>query len=98
MQNFKKVVSMKPGPKSPMQSGPITLGTQIECNCGGTIFQMGIQIFYLSPVISPTGKPHINQMPGWVCCSCRKMNDFKETPEISELFDDSGKLKPIGMA
>lgn len=64
----------------------------IECECGGTNFIPSMNLRFANRITSPTGKPHIVQVPnGWTCISCGGLNSFKRTPETSDLFQDSPK-------
>jgi hypothetical protein len=48
----------------------------VSCSCGGKIFDSGVMVKRLSPLMSPTGKEEILPAEIIICKSCGKIPDF----------------------
>lgn len=76
-------------PPGTIQQKPIPIESlsQIECECGSITFVSVMHLRFASKLMSPTGQPHIVQVPqGWSCVECGGLNQFKKKFEYRELF------------
>ena len=48
----------------------------VECTCGGKIFDSGVMVKRVSPILSPTGKEEIIPADVIICKSCGKIPAF----------------------
>jgi hypothetical protein len=51
----------------------------VSCSCGGMIFDSGVMVKRLSPLMSPTGKEEILPAEIIICKSCGMIPDFYAT-------------------
>lgn len=51
----------------------------VSCICGGMIFDSGVMVKRVSPLISPTGREEIVPAEIILCRSCGKIPDFYAT-------------------
>jgi len=78
-------------PPGMLQQKPIPVDSLplIECECGSVTFVNVMQLRFASKLMSPTGQPHIVQVPqGWSCVECGGLNQFKKKSAYKELFPD----------
>lgn len=72
---------------------------ELKCYCGNAFpaFAPAFSLRYATALQSPTGQPHIVQIPaGFICAHCGAINQFEETETNKDLFPQLPKEKEEG--
>lgn len=83
-------------PKLKITPDMLKNAANIECSCGGIIFEPAMVFKKISPILSPSGKEEILPIDVMVCKKCGRINrnlmQFDVLPD--EVMDELPKIKP----
>ncbi|MBS7364399.1 MAG: hypothetical protein KIH03_11390 [Paludibacteraceae bacterium] len=82
--------NLNPNDLASINTAKVVLNSpNVVCECGCKVFVPGYALKKVSPLISPTGKEEIVEIPMWICSKCGEVPaEYKSKPNYAKIIGD----------